>query len=74
MSISSDKTKLLAFIAILLILVGYFTYKRFRHPHAPVGTTVMETDSSVIEVTVVESKDSAGLLQYHTTRVVKPKE
>ncbi|MCD7720776.1 MAG: hypothetical protein LUI09_00940 [Prevotellaceae bacterium] len=70
----SSKMKVVAMIAILSILVGYVTYKRFHHPHAKTGTTIVETDSSIIEVTVEESRDSTGILQYHTTRTVKPKE
>ncbi len=69
----TNKMKVLGMVAILLILVGYVTYKRLYHPHAKVGTTLIETDSSTIELTVTEERDSSGLLQYHTSRVVTPK-
>ncbi len=60
-------------IAILLILFSYLAYMRFHKPHAHTGTTTIETDSSIIQITVVESLDSAGNVQYETTRTVTPK-
>ncbi len=73
MSTRTSKGSTYAVIAILLILLAYVLYMRFHKPHAHTGTTTIETDSSIIEVTVVESLDSAGNVQYETIRKSTPK-
>ncbi len=74
MKANTNKGRLITAAAVLLLLAGYVTYKRLHHPHAHTGITVVETDSAIIEVSVTESKDSAGHLRYETTRTVRPKE
>ncbi len=69
----SNNKRWIALIVLLLLLLSYVLYKRYHHPHAHTGTTLIETDSTIIEVTVVESLDSAGNVQYETLRKVTPK-
>ncbi len=73
MNATSNKKRWIAPIVLLLLLLSYVLYKRYHHPHARTGTTIIETDSTIIEVTVVESLDSAGNVQYETTRTVRPR-
>ncbi len=64
----------IALLVLFALIFGYVLYKKYYKPHARTGTTIIETDSAIIEVTVVESLDSAGNIQYETTRAVTSKQ
>jgi len=57
-------------VAILLIILVHWW---FTHPFAKTGTTVIETDSTIITSTVIQSKDTAGNMQFKTIRKVENK-
>ncbi len=61
-------------VALLALCAGVAIWWSSRTPHADdLGTTVIETDSTIITTTVTESKDSNGHVQYHTDRKVERK-
>lgn len=58
-------------LAVVCVL-AYLFYKQ-RHPHAETGTTIVETDTTIVTTSVVETRDSSGNLQYETLRKVEYK-
>jgi len=69
--LSKNGKRLIAMIVALLLIFGVHWW--FTHPYVNTGTTVIETDSTIITSTVVQTEDTAGNMQFQTTRKVEKK-